>query len=150
MQPSDACINLVKQFEGCELAAYQDVRGIWTIGYGHRGLSVVAGMTIDQQQADMFLVADLSRAAQMVEQCTRVIPNQNQYDALVDFEFNTGGLLGSTLLRLWNNHDESGAADQFLVWDKAEIDGELQVVPGLTRRREAERTLFLTPMVVTS
>ena len=132
----------MKEFEGCKLAAYRDVRGIPTIGYGHT-MGVEIGQVIDQQQADAFLALDLNQAAVGVAACLSAAVNQNQFDALVSFQYNTGGLRGSTLQRLLNQQNYAGAADQFLVWNKASINGQLVVVPGLTRRRAAERALFL-------
>jgi lysozyme len=143
MTPSSACVNLVKEFEGCRLGAYQDVRGIWTIGYGHTGESVVAGMIITPGQATAFLESDLTRASASVDALITMPLSQDQYDALVSFEFNTGALKGSTLQRLLNGGQYALAADQFLAWNKSTIDGQLVVVPGLTRRRQAERALFL-------
>ncbi|KQD16250.1 lysozyme [Acinetobacter baumannii] len=66
---------------------------------------------------------------------------QNQFDALVSLAYNigSGAFKGSTLLKLLNKGDYKGAADQFLVWNKA--GGK--VMKGLVRRREAERALFL-------
>ena len=70
--------------------------------------------------------------------------NQNQFDALVSWTFNLGpgNLRSSTLLKRLNAGDYRGAADEFLKWNKA--DGK--VLPGLTKRREAERALFLEPV----
>jgi lysozyme len=41
--------------------------------------------------------------------------------------------------------DYANAADAFLLWDKATVDGQLVVVQGLLNRRQAEKTLYLTP-----
>ena len=147
MQPSDACRTLVKQFEGLRLAAYRDQRGIVTIGWGHTG-SVDPGAVIDLQQADAYLDLDLSQAAARVIDCLRFQPNQNQFDALVSFEFNTGGLRGSTMQRLLNQDNPAGAADQFSRWNKVEINGQLVPSRGLTQRRAAEHDLFLSAVPV--
>lgn len=144
MTYSVACVELVKSFEGCRLVGYPDVRGIPTVGYGHTGPEVKIGESITQEQADAYLQADLDRAAAAVNACISPALNQNQEDSLVSFQFNTGALKGSTLQRLLNRLDFVGGADQFLVWNKAEINGKLVAVPGLTRRRQAERALFLS------
>ena len=144
MIPPQNCVDLVKRFESCRLSAYLDPVGIPTIGYGHTA-NVHLGQSIDLEQADAFLEVDLADAADRVEFSSglTIVPNQHQFDALVSFEFNTGGLKGSTLVKRWNSGDILGAADQFLVWNKAHVNGQLVVLSGLTARRNAERALFL-------
>ena len=152
MIPSQACIDLVKRFEACRLCAYSDPAGVPTIGYGHTHY-VRLGDMVEADQADAFLEADLGRAAGAVTAaCASRPPNQNQFDALVSFEFNTGGLrrwsdgvlIDSVLLKLWKAGDVQAAADQFLRWNKARnADGQFVVLNGLIRRRAAERELFL-------
>jgi lysozyme len=144
MTISENCIDLVKRFEGCRLSAYSDPGGIPTIGYGHT-LNVQLGMSIMQDQADEFLRDDLERAADRVESCLTIVPNQNQFDALVSFEFNTGALKESTLARRWNQGNVLGAANQFECWTMGRVNGKMQTLPGLVLRRAAEKALFLTP-----
>ncbi|WP_434656946.1 lysozyme [Chromobacterium violaceum] len=143
MKTNAAGISLIKQFEGVRLAAYQDMVGVWTIGYGHTGPDVKAGMTITQQQADQLLAADLEKFETGVRKAVIVPLNANQFSALVSFSYNLGlgNLRSSTLLRMLNKGDYDGAAAQFPRWNRA--GG--QAVPGLTRRRKAEQALFLTP-----
>jgi lysozyme len=138
---SDAGFALTKKFEGCELKAYQDSVGVWTVGYGHTGSDVVEGLTISQEQADFLLHADVAWAEACVNKAVIVAIKQNQFDALVDFVFNLGAanFLQSTLLRRLNAGCFSDAAGQFLRWNRA---GGM-VVDGLTRRRAAEMALFL-------
>jgi lysozyme len=135
-------LALTKQFEGCKLTAYQDSVGVWTIGYGHTGTFADPGKTITQAFADQLLLADIAKFEAGVLKLVRAAINQNQFDALVDFSFNLGlGNLGSsTLLKKLNAGDIKGAAEEFLRWDKA--GGK--VLAGLTRRRKAERELFLS------
>lgn len=134
-------LHLIETFEGCKLTAYQDVGGIYTIGYGSTR-DVKPGMVITQQEADLRLVEDLIPAENAVDKFVKVPLNNNQYAALVAFVFNvgTGNFKTSTLLKKLNAKDYKGAADQFLRWNK--VKG--QIIKGLTRRREAERELFLT------
>lgn len=145
MQYGPAGLALTKSFEGCELTAYQDQRGVWTIGWGHTGNMVYEGQTITQQQADVLLQSDLLAAVWAVNHFVdaAVMLTQNQFDALVDFAFNVGvsALHGSTLLRMVNDGDFTAAAEQFKAWDH--VRGV--IVPGLLRRREAEAALFRTP-----
>lgn len=136
-------LKLLVAFEKCELTAYDDGGGVWTIGYGHTGDDVFPEMTISQTEAEELLSGDLEKFQSFVEDAVEVQLNDNQFSALVCFCFNVGpgteGFGGSTLLRLLNEGDSQGAANQFPVWNK--VDGEPWL--GLTRRRLAERSLFL-------
>lgn len=146
MQTSEKGIALIKQFEGCKLTAYQDSVGIWTIGYGWTqpvdGKPIRAGMTIKQETAERLLKTGLVSYESDVSRLVKVGLTQGQFDALVSFTYNLGArsLSTSTLLRKLNAGDYAGAADEFLRWNKA--GGK--VLNGLTRRREAERALFLS------
>ncbi|PNK67546.1 lysozyme [Hafnia paralvei] len=146
MRASENGINLIKKFEGCRLTAYQDSVGVWTIGYGWTqpvdGKPVGKGMTITQQKADDLLKQGVIQYEAGVHGLVTVQLNQNQYDALVDFAYNLGvnALKGSTLLKKLNAGDYAGAANEFTKWNKA---GGKELA-GLTRRREAEKSLFLS------
>lgn len=132
--------DMTKQFEGCNLKSYQDIRGIWTIGYGHTK-NVIEGMIITQQQADELLTEDLYWAERIVNQYVHVEITQNEFDALVDFVFNVGSknFLYSTMLSKLNDNNIQGAALEFEKWDYSAG----KVVAGLLRRRIAEKTEFL-------
>ncbi|UMW01816.1 lysozyme [Escherichia coli] len=146
MQTSDKGIALIKEFEGCKLTAYQDSVGVWTIGYGWTqpvdGKPIRAGMTIKQETAERLLKTGMVSYESDVSRLVKVGLTQGQFDALVSFTYNLGArsLSTSTLLRKLNAGDYAGAADEFLHWNKA--GGK--VLNGLTRRREAERALFLS------
>lgn len=133
-------IDLVEQSEGVRLEAYRDAVGIWTIGYGHTGPDVYAGLTITQADAEELLRRDAHYAALGVKACVSVPLSQHQFDALVDFTFNCGleALRTSTLLRKLNAGDYAGADAEFSKWDHA--GGK--VLSGLTKRRAAEAALF--------
>ncbi|MEG4202016.1 glycoside hydrolase family protein [Microcoleus sp. Pol12A5] len=135
--------KLLTTFEGCKVTAYDDGGGVWTIGYGHTGDDVYPELTISQTQAEELLREDLEKFESYVEDAVEVEIDDNQFSALVCFCFNVGpgteGFGGSTLLKLLNNGDYQGAANQFPVWNK--VNGEPW--PGLTRRRFAEQALFL-------
>jgi GH24 family phage-related lysozyme (muramidase) len=133
-------LKLLKSFEGLRLNAYIDAVGVLTIGYGTT-TGVFPGMQITEAQAEGFLKRDLTRFENAVTDLVKVKLNEDQFSALVSFAYNVGenALAGSTLLRLLNQGDYQGAADQFLRWNRGD-NGEL---PGLTRRRNAERSLFL-------
>jgi len=141
---SDTGLALTKNFESCVLTAYADQGGVWTIGYGHTGPGVHAGLTITQAQADIFLESDVSGAVTCVNKLVKAKITQNQFDALVDFVLNLGcaSLSISQLLREVNSGNFSDVAAQFLRWDH--VKGV--VIQGLLRRRQAEATLFNTPI----
>lgn len=139
MNPSPACVALVKVSEGCRLTAYRDSVGVWTIGYGHtRG--VRQGQTITQDEAEALLLDDLDLAAAQVRGMVTVPLTQGQFDALCDFVFNLGAgrLRDSTLLRLLNQGRYGEAAVQFKFW----VMAGGKPLPGLVTRRAAERALF--------
>ena len=143
MKISQAGLDLIKRFEGCKLEAYRDAVGIWTIGYGHTGPNVHDGLKITQAQADAILAQDVSRFASGVAANVNVALTQSEFDALVSFAFNVGlgAFRSSTLLKLLNdNADRTVVASQFLRWNKAGS----KVLDGLTKRRNAEKALFLS------
>lgn len=137
MTTSKNGIDLIKQFEGCRLKAYKALPSeqYYTIGYGHYGADVTAGMTISQADADEFLKRDLTKSEMYVEK-TGLKLNQNQFDALVSFTYNCGP---GNLLKLVAGRTILQIGDAILKYNKA--GGK--VLKGLTRRREAERALFL-------
>lgn len=132
---NQAGLQLIESFEGLRLTSYQDSVGVWTIGYGHT-LGVKPGQTITQQQAQAFLQQDLSIAEGAVNQKNLPL-NGNQFAALVSFTFNLGG---GNLNKLMKN-GLAAVPDRILLFDHA--GGK--ALPGLTRRRQAERALYLTP-----
>jgi lysozyme len=165
--PQEA-VELIKAFEGIpdgdpgtvNIDAYLCPAGIWTIGWGHaivdegvqlKGASGKARARalfpggITRGQAEALLRGDLVPRAAQVARAVKVAVNDGQFGALLALLFNIGAanLAASTLLRKLNAGDFAGAADQFLAWDKARVNGVLQALPGLTRRRCAERAMFL-------
>ncbi len=144
MKISNNGLNLIKQFEGLRLNAYDDGVGVWTIGYGTikypNGVRVKRGDKITQAQADQYIANDVATFERAVNMLVNVPLNQNQFDALVSLTYNigSGAFKNSTLLKKLNKGDYQGAADQFLVWNKA--GGK--VMKGLVRRRKAEMELF--------
>lgn len=141
MNISQKGIDLIKKFEGCRLAAYKCPAGVWTIGYGHTGADVRSGKIITQEEAEKLLRTDLKLHCNNVSQLVRVPLTQNQFDALVSFEYNVGyaALKNSTLLKLLNANKYKEAAEQFGRWKYA--GGK--ILMGLVRRREEEKQLFL-------
>jgi len=147
MQYSKNGLHLTESFEGVRLSAYPDPGtggDPWTIGYGHTGPEVHSGMTITQEQAELYLAEDVKRAETDVNAKLTVEVTQDEFDALVDFAFNCGcgNLNNSTLLKKLNAGDFEGAAQEFLKWDMAAGHH----MAGLLRRRQAEELLFLKDM----
>lgn len=139
-------LDLIKSFEGLVLSAYKDAVGVWTIGYGHTAMagppSPKSGMKISKAEAEALLLKDLVKYERPVKNLVKVPLNDNQYGALVSFVYNLGegNFAKSTLLRKLNNKDYIGASNEFAKWNKA--GGK--VLRGLTRRRQAEKDLFLS------
>lgn len=140
MKYSKDGLELTEQFESCKLVAYQDVKGVWTIGWGHTGVLVVKGLTCTQAQADDWLLSDCAAAEAAVNRFVHITLTQHEFDALVDFTFNCGitAFMNSTLLALLNQNNIHGAASEFEKWDHAAG----KVVAGLLRRRLAEKAEF--------
>lgn len=137
---SSTGLALTRSFEGLRLSAYQDSAGVWTIGYGHTGPGVHSGQRITEPEAEVLLRMDLAAAIDCVRRAVKVPLTQGQFDALVDFCFNTGSgsFLASSLLRLLDAGDVESAAQQFGLW----VHAGGRVIPGLVRRRAAEAALF--------
>lgn len=134
-------VSLIKEFEGCKRVAYQDQKGVWTIGTGHTA-GVKAGDTCTQAQADSWLLDDTHWAALEVIRTVDVPITQNQFDALVSFVFNVGsGNWASSTLRRLVNQRSAEASQEFVKWDH--VNGAPDA--GLLRRRQAEQALFQTP-----
>lgn len=136
MRTSSKGIALIKSFEGCRLQAYRDSVGVLTIGYGHTG-GVRAGQVISQGFAEELLKADLTKFERNVTRYTPFEMSQNQFDALVSFAFNCG--VGN-LKKLVSGRTPAQVAAKIPGYNKA--GG--RVLAGLTRRRQAERALFLS------
>lgn len=147
MIPVNKCnaagIALIKESEGCSLRAYKDQGGVWTVGWGSTS-NVKPGMAITQSEAERRLLEDVGIAENVVYNQIKAVLNENQFSALVSFTFNEGPghLRASTLEQLLNSSppDYMRASNALLLWDKCRGN----VVPGLERRREAERALFLS------
>jgi len=144
MRPSSAAYELIKEYEGLRLHAYQDSAGVWTIGWGHTG-DVKRGQSITIHQAEALLALDIGIAAAAVNRHVEAPLSQNMFDALVSFTFNLGErrLAESTLLKKLNLRDYAAAAAEFGKWVKATIKGKKVTLPGLVRRRAAERAMFV-------
>jgi lysozyme len=136
---NQAGLELIKEFEGLVLDAYLCPADVWTIGYGHTA-NVQSGDRITQRQAEALLREDLAYFESEVERLVRVPLSDNQFSALVSFCYNigSGALAESTLIILLNDGEYVGASQQFRRWTR----GGGEELPGLVRRRVAEKALF--------
>ena len=142
MHINEAGLKIIKEFEGCSLKSYKCPAGIVTIGYGHTGIykgkTLTLGMTITKEEAEELLKQDLVKYENYINNLHRDF-NENQFSALASFCYNCGP---ASLQSLCNHRSNSQIAEAILKYNKA--GGK--VLAGLTRRRKAERELFLKPV----
>jgi lysozyme len=123
---------------GPALIPYNDKFGYMTIGYGHKilpGEDFKNGITEDE--AMELFKKDIAERIKIVNGLVKVPLNQNQFDALVSYVYNTGSLEGTHLLNNLNNSDFDAAVKEM---DIVKSNGE--VVRGLVLRRDAEHEIF--------
>jgi GH24 family phage-related lysozyme (muramidase) len=149
---SEKGVSFIKAREGLRTKKYNDQAGYCTIGYGHllhrskcddkdpSELPYKNG--ISEDQAVKLLKDDLASFVKTVKDNVSVDLTQYQFDALVSFQFNTGGLVGSTLLKRVNEKKFDQAAAEFKKWNKITENGKKVESDGLTKRRKAEEDLF--------
>lgn len=141
-------IKLIKKFEGCELKAYQDIAGVWTIGYG-RTNDVSPDMEISKKVAEEWLKEDITHAAHIVDHWTNTILQPYERSALISFVYNVGSqnYIDSTLLAILDESDSRRdrirAAAEFTRW----IWAGGKDIKGLLLRRQAEQRCFLFGVV---
>ncbi|MDB5607774.1 MAG: hypothetical protein JWP25_4674 [Bradyrhizobium sp.] len=143
MKTSDNGRAFIEAFEGKFLHTYDDGTGVLTIGYGHTSAAgapkVYRGQTITDAECDAILASDLAAVERNVERCIKVPMTQPQFDALVSFDFNTGSLAKSSIDDKINAGNAAAAMSTLLQYDHAAG----RQMDGLTRRRQAERLMFL-------
>lgn len=146
MHISPSGIDLICNFEGKRLTAYDDGVGVWTIGFGTtvypNGIKVKKGDTCTEAQAKAYMAHDLKKFERTVNSTVKVPVNQNQFDALVSLAYNIGtdAFKKSTLVKKLNANDIHGAANQFDVW----VNAGGKRMQGLVNRRAKEKALFLS------
>lgn len=125
----------IASWEGFVGSAYQDIVGVWTIGFGTTE-GVKAGQKIDPVKALQRKISDVQKFEGAIKQCVIVPLHQYEYDSYLSLAYNIGpnAFCNSTLVRKLNASDYAGACKEILRWDRA--GGK--VVRGLTNRREAE------------
>lgn len=145
-QINQAGLSLIESFEGLSLTSYPDPGTggePYTIGYGHAGPEVKLGQTITEQEAQALLQGDVEAAEQETQALIEIALTPNQFAALVSWQFNTGALAETAGLELLNAKQFEEAWDGHLCLYTHGGNG--QVMPGLVRRRAAEKALFFTP-----
>jgi len=141
VKTSEAGLDHIEQSEGVRYTAYLDTGGVWTIGVGHTGPEVVKGLRATDEQVRAWLEEDVLEAEDAVNRLVKVELTQNQFDMLVSFVFNVGEgqFKRSTLLRLLNQGDYEGAANELPKW---KFDNG-KMIQGLLNRRLEEQKIFL-------
>ena len=155
MEIGEVGLELIKEFEDIKLKAYQDIAGVWTIGYGTTRLDnkeIESGMTCALAQAEQWLRDDVNETAIWVARyLSGVELTQYEFDAMCCMTYNIGknGFFISTLRsRVLNKMPV--LEKHFTMWNKARVNGVLTEVAGLTRRRKAEFHLYSTGTVKTT
>lgn len=147
MRTSEKGRAIIREFEGLRLNAYLCPANKWTIGYGWT-IGVKKGDVWTKEKAEQMLVEGLQVFEREVEKAIGNAPtSQHQFDAMICLAYNVGtaNFRQSSVLREHKAANYVVAANNFLKWNKATVDGALVVLPGLVRRREAERALYLKP-----
>ena len=140
MKASQNAYDIIKKYEGLRLEAYRCPAGVLTIGYGHTK-GVTEGMKISSEQADIYLVTDITGAERYLDSLALSL-NQNQFDALVSLIFNigSGNFSRSTLLcKLKVNPLDPTIGDEFMRW----VYAGGRILRGLQKRRADEVRLYI-------
>ena len=167
MKTSDKGIKLMHHFEGYRNRPYRCSAAIWTVGWGHAmyadqlalpnvrkdgytgmirsdyQLKGEDNRVWSKEELTEIFKADLATFERGV---LRLVPSaagsQGRFDALVSFAFNAGlgNLQRSSIRMKANRGDHDGAAEAFMAWTK----GGGKVLPGLVRRRQDEKALYLS------
>ena len=144
---NDKGLDLIKSFEGFSSDPYKCVAGIWTIGfgsiYGKDNKRVTPDHpSVTESKATELMKRDLGAIEYKVSRLVKVPISSNQFSAICSFVYNvgSGAFQRSTARMKLNREDYQGCADEFLKWKYA----NKKVIPGLLRRRYAERDLFLS------
>ncbi len=141
---SEEGTQLIRSFEGYFPFIYYDVAGYPTLGFGHM---VKPGEHFQEPlmgpDAEKLLRSDIAPAERGVNRYVAIDLLQPQFDAATSFAFNlgVGTLYRSSLLRVINA--KGCPKQQFLLYDKARVNGSLIIVKGLHRRRVAESNLWI-------
>lgn len=133
--------KIIRDFEGESLVAYKCPAGKWTISYGLTGGNIKEGLVITKEQSERMFMERIAQVSNNIFPLIKVSLTKNQFIAILSFVWNIGigAFSSSTLLKLLNQKKYTEASSQFLRWNK--VNGK--VLNGLTKRRQAEKDLFL-------
>ena len=158
MKVSQQCKDMIKHHEGVRYKPYRCPAKLWTIGVGHVLYPAQGALPLDQRDAfqlkpehnrtfskdevDGILSADLQRFEAGITKLFPMVLTPGQNDALVSFAFNLGlgGVQRSTLRQKVLRGEIEEASNEFLKFTK----GGGKILPGLVKRRQDERSLFLS------
>ena len=144
----DLLPGFLKKAEGVRLRAYRDSAGVWTVGVGHTGPQVHAGVVWTGNQVDAALRQDIEVAARrlagVVKAKALLALSDHQYAALLSFVFNLGANHAWTIWKVIDAGRLDGVPTQLLRFTKArdERTGRLVEIAGLVNRRMAEVALW--------
>ena len=142
-QVTDEGLGLIRAFEGFRAEPYLDPAGIRSIGYGHVILPGEHFTTLTEEQATELMLRDIETKKGWVAYYIRRLLNDNQYSAVVSLVYNLGVTpLTKTLGRKLNDGEFLGASQEFTRW----VYADNKILPGLVKRRAAEKALFLKPI----
>jgi lysozyme len=144
---SKTLLEMVKRYESFSAQPYRCPAGVWTIGYGETQGVTRTSAPVTREAAEQHLIRRLSEFQEQVRALvTGHVPTQNELDAMTSLAYNigVGAFAKSSVRRFFNAGRTLDAANAFRLWNKATVNGKRVVLRGLTRRREEERTLFLT------
>ena len=159
-----AGLALIKSYEGFVPFVYDDLRpvkgashgyrewdgsapkGTLTIGYGHTNaashpLKISQGLRVTEAEALEVLAVDLDECEGRVSRAVKVPLNDNQFGALVSFDYNTGAITRASFVKRLNAGDYDAVPAGLALYVKAKG----QTLRGLVRRRQAEADLWAKP-----
>jgi lysozyme len=144
-------VALAAPAEGLRRVAYYDPPGILTVCRGHTGPDVVKGKVYSLAECDSLMTADMRTAVEAVDRCAPGLP-ANVLAAFSDAVYNIGPTVAcdrehSTAARLLYSGRITDACNQLPRWDKARVAGVMVPLPGLTKRRAAERDVCLQGLI---
>ena len=138
----------ITKWEGLVLKRYICPAGKPTIGVGHVILPGENYQEITREKALEILAKDVERFENAVKKYITVPLNQNQFDALVSFIFNTGegGIINSGVQKAVNSGNFAEVPAKLQEWSKFRVNGVMKVNQGLLNRRKSESQLFMKPI----
>lgn len=149
MQISEKGLAFIVSWESFKSDAYPDPAtggDPWTIGYGTTrypdGSKVKPADVCTKEQAMNWKMSHIKKDAKVLAELN---VNQNQYDAIASFVYNTGAWKTTTLRKkVLANPSDPSIRDEFMKWNKARVNGKLKVIKGLTNRRKGESDLYFS------